>query len=230
MRGALAALIVFGCATVAEATVYNFTGVPYSTAVNFVPPCAGGPCANYDVGGDRIVGSLTTSSPLAPNLFGANISSLVTSFRFNDGINTYSSDDPNVRRILFTVQTDSSGNIVEGTGVTTILLQLWQTGTRPHTTSDRTAFLTLGGMEDRATNNAPCPMVSAAPSPAGDTDWCEVQHNSDSASSTAFSLLFGTWSIGSSNPAPVLSTWSTILLLAALFLGGGWWLRHTRAA
>ena len=231
---AIAVLIVAGWATVAQATTYNYSGLLYSSGsiMNFTPPCAVGPCANY-TGGMSIRGSFTTSSPLPPNLAPfTEISSQVTSFRFTDGINVYSSGDPDVRRFQFGVGTDSSGNIVEPGG-TFIALQLWQTGARPHTTSDRIAFLIIGGMTDSAWNNSSCPDVNAGASLSGDTDFCNINGGTDAASSNASGgpgiPLFGTWSIDRA-AAPALSIESMVLLFALLLAGGGWRLHRKRSA
>ena len=213
------------------ATTYVFIGAPYSAGpiVNLTPPCATGPCANY-APTMRISGWFTTDSPLPPNLPGVTeISPLVTSFRFTDGINSFSSSDPNVRRIQFAVGTDSTGNILRG-GDTSIVLQLWQTGSAPHSTTDRLAFLIIDVMQDTAGNNGPCPNVVPGPSLSGDTDVCSVTGNSDASTSRALPEVFGAWLISRSADAPAHSQKSLALLIAALGSLGGWMLHRDRSS
>ena len=79
-----------------QAKAYIYTGPVWESFDNFKEPCAAGPCANYPMG-SRATGRFTTAAPLASNLTPVNILPQVISFSFSDGLNTYSSIDPNVR-------------------------------------------------------------------------------------------------------------------------------------
>lgn len=76
----------------------------------------------------RLAGWFETAAPLQPNLDESEIRALVTSYSFSDGLNTYSSSDPDVRAFIFRVSTDSGSNIVRNR----IHLQRWLTGNNPH--------------------------------------------------------------------------------------------------
>src|SRR5256885_1883462 len=76
----------------------------------------------------RLAGWFETAAPLQPNLDESEIRALVTSYSFSDGLNTYSSSDPDVRAFIFRVSTDSGSNIVKNR----IHLQRWLTGSNPH--------------------------------------------------------------------------------------------------
>jgi hypothetical protein len=121
---------------------------------------------------------------LASNLSHVTINP--TSFSFTDGLNTYSSANPNVRGNLFQVSTDAAGNIILS-GSDYIRITLWQTGSSPHAVGDRVASIDYNTGSLFATNNSPCPTVIA--------DRCSYgTPTPDASTSQAFSYGPETWS------------------------------------
>jgi hypothetical protein len=109
MNRMLAALAIFASAIVAQATTY--TGQLYGASPKFdYTSCAIGPCADYE-SAMKVTGFFTTATPLPANLPGGSlILPFVTSFSFSDGVNTYSSGDPNVEAHALFAGTDAAGN------------------------------------------------------------------------------------------------------------------------
>jgi hypothetical protein len=217
----LVALALFGLAAVAQATTYTYAGQPYSTGAisNFTPPCVVGPCANF-TGTMRVSGSFTTTTPLPANQPLTDISGLVTAYSFNDGVNTYSSSDVNVRRNAFQVATDSLGNISNAI----IVLQIWETGTNPHQHDvDRLSVIGIGLPVAQAFNNFGCTTVGT-PS-LGDADSCTAPFQ-DLDSSGAGAA--GGWSLINFAPVstPTLSVRTMMLLAVLVALGAFWALRR----
>jgi hypothetical protein len=196
----------------AQATTYTYTGPVWTTFGNFTAPCGTGPCANYPAG-SKLTGQFTTAAPLASNLDVGNIFPQVISFSFNDGLDTFSSADPNVRGWFFLVGTDASGNITLAGGG--IALTLWQTGPSPHAVGNRIAETVIGANFGVSNNNESCMTVGASPS-TGVTDSCTAA-SSDSSTSHASAEAAGTW-VKSSGPAvaslavPTFSFWAMVLL------------------
>ena len=223
-------MVVYGLAVAAHATItytYSYTGQPYSkgTIVNFTPPCATGPCANYS-GTMSITGSFTTAAPLPPNLpLRTDIPGLVTSYSFTDGINLFSSTDANSRRYEVRAQTDSSGNIV-ASGMD-ISLERWQTGSSPHAVNDRFAVVGIGFTRDSAVNNARCVSIGSLPLPPVDSDSC-TGFNADGSSSSATGGSNGTWSMTSSFSGSTAT--GTGIATASLTCTGTASCAYTRAA
>jgi hypothetical protein len=81
-------------------TTYNYTGPNYTSA--------SGPYTTSM----EITGNFSLATPLLVNLVLIDITSSLLSFTYNDGVNTYSSLDPNIAE-SFQVGTDSGGNIDE---------------------------------------------------------------------------------------------------------------------
>lgn len=173
----------------AQTTTYTYVGPDATTFVNFTAPCGTGPCANFPPG-THLTGQFTTAAPLSANLPGNNISAQVTSFSFTDGLNTYSSADPDVRVYNFTVATDAGGNVTL-INTSQIVVERWQTGSSPHAAGDRYSLAmiwtgTLGGVSH---NNAGCTKVGVSIVGAPDTCTTEAP---DVSTSTA-SAPKGTW-------------------------------------
>ena len=189
------------------ATTYVYTGAPYTGVLNFTSPCGAGPCANYVVG-EKIIGQFTTAAPLAPNLTNQNVFPSMTSYSFTDGIDTYSSANPNSRVDNLVVSTDASGTITAWD----VVIMLWQTGTSPHSAGDRLArFNVTSSTPDVTENNTPCAIVVTAPS--GVPDACVV-FTPDASTSFGDASTNGTWSI-LQEPIPTLSE-SALFLLSLL--------------
>ena len=196
-----------------SATTYVYSGAPYTLVQNFTNPCGVGPCASYALG-ERISGQFTTFAPLAPNLVNQNVFPSVTSYSFADGVDVYSSANPNSRVDNFVFSTDASGTITSWN----VIIMSWQTGTSPHAAGDRLArFDLISSTPDVTENNTPCAAVVTAPS--GVTDACVV-FQPDTSTSFGDALTFGTWSVSLQQPIPTLSKW-TMLLLLALMAGVG---------
>ena len=106
---------------VAGAEQYSFVSNQYSIIRNYTPPCSAPTCANY-LATMRVGGAFSTSGPLSANLTSQNISGLLTSWSFSDGINTISNTNPLAQIFDFSVTTDSSGAIIQSN----IQLQKWQ--------------------------------------------------------------------------------------------------------
>ena len=191
-----------------QARTYIYTGPVWESFDNFKEPCAAGLCANYPIG-SRAAGRFTTAAPIVSNLTPANILPQVISFSFSDGLNTYSSIDPNVRAESFIVGTDADGNIVvDSFG---IVVEIWQTGSSPHVVGDRFAINTIRAAYNGANNNSRCIQVGTSPNTAV-PDLCNIGivDFSESDASTGFP---GSWTNASvAVPTPVLSFWASVLL------------------
>ena len=196
----------------AQATVYSFTGPIYSSFTNFTSPCATGPCANFSPG-SRLTGQFTTAVPLASNLSDVVINPQVTSFSFTDGVNTYSSANPNVRPNTFRVSTDAGGNITLS-GSDFILITLWQTGSSPHAVGDRGAWARILPSSVDAFNNYSCATVGT--SVGGVSDSCLAATVDPSTSQALNDAVTGTWSRQSIGPIPTVSVWALVLLSLGL--------------
>jgi hypothetical protein len=114
----------------AWAATYTFTGPLYANLTPFTAPCATPTCANFTTA-MRQTGSFTTAAPLAPNLVNTNITSLVQSYSFDDGLTQYNSGDAATRLSFVEVNTDAAGNIVDQN----IAIAHWQTAS--HGVNDR---------------------------------------------------------------------------------------------
>ena len=193
--GIVLSLLLAGFAVPASATTYTYTGALYSSLVPFIPPCTAGTCANYTLS-MRLTGSFTTAAPLAANLSNANIRALVTSYSFNDGINTYSNSDPNSRIINFEASTDGSGAPTTGMFIS---LDEWITGTTPHTSADRWSQFVID-FNVGANNNEPCSVVGTA---GGTADVCTSTGGGDSNVSGASNSSAGVWLVtAGGGPSP----------------------------
>ncbi|MES2929846.1 MAG: IPTL-CTERM sorting domain-containing protein [Pseudomonadota bacterium] len=192
----------------AWAATYTFTGPFYTNLTPFTAPCATPTCANFTTA-MRQTGSFTTAVPLAPNLVNADITGLVQTYSFNDGLTQYSSADPENQLRLAFVDTDAAGNIT----AENISFYRWQTAN--HGISDRLNVLTVNLL---GIFNAPCQGM-------GVSNICDLI-NSDSSTSMSFTSG-GSWVTSALPPAggatsvPTLSEWS-LLLMVCLVGGAGW--------
>jgi hypothetical protein len=66
------------------------------------------------------VGSFSTAEPLGRNLHPSDIAALVTASSFTDGINTYSSSDPNAHVVQLKADTDATGTLTTAVVVLTV--------------------------------------------------------------------------------------------------------------
>jgi len=192
-------------------TTYLYSS-PFYALVNNNSTCTVGTCASYTTA-MRITGSFTTAGPLAANLALANIASLVTSYSFNDGVNTIANTDPDARIVAFQVTTDGSAGIT----AEDIRLQQWETGSSPHAVGDRFDTILLETTVASVVNNFSCVVIGNAPS-SGVADTCSVPAN-DENTSAAGVFGAGTWTVSEGVAVvPTLSTWAMVLL--AMLLAG----------
>ncbi len=232
-RGAIILGLLFGAlASPALATTYTYTGAVYASTVPFPGPCGAGTCTNYTTA-MSLTGSFTTAAPLGANLANVDIAALVTSFSFNDGINTYSSADPNTRILSFHAATDSSG--VPSSSMF-LDIEKWITGSTPHSGTDRYSEFDIDSSVD-VVNNLPCTGVGTT---GGTADTCTSGSGSDNSTSSASNGTAGVWAIaggsgggvvgfGATTPAnvPTLSQWALLLLIASV-CGAGVAAAHRR--
>ena len=183
------------------ATVYQYVGPNYASA-----------SSPYTTA-QRVTGQFTTASPLAPNLPQASVLAQVTSYSFSDGVNSYASSDPNARVIEFKVATDAAGAISGWT----VELDVWESGTSPHTAGDLVSSMNVIGAGDLVLDSANCSTVGTSVEGIGDS--C----TSTTGGSVASNLSSpGTWSIVATPVAPVavavptLSEWMTLALALLL--------------
>ncbi len=110
---------IFG--TTVCASEYSFVSGEYSYIADFNQPCSAPSCVNYS-SGMRVTGSFVTNSPLSPNLSNQDISGLLSSWTFSDGVHRISSSDQQSVIFSFTVDTDGGGNLT----IASIYVQQWQ--------------------------------------------------------------------------------------------------------
>lgn len=168
----------------AQSTTYLYTGNSLSVS-DFTPPCGTGPCANFPAGA-HWSGQLTTSSPLPSSAPMNNIFSMVSSFSFTNGLNFFSSADSNLRVNSIFASTDVAGNIALGD----LTVFIWQSGSSPHSSGDRLAFMQIN-LPDLAYNNRACQTVGISYS--GVLDSCILQAASDASTSEGAQNTPGTW-------------------------------------
>ena len=212
MLRAFVALACFVVANAATATAYVLEAQTYGVIANFTAPCGTGPCANYTAA-MQPTGVFQTASPLPPNLSFQNILPLVTAYSFTDGVNTYASNDPNVRAYDFAVETDPFGNVL----ASQILLELWETGTSPHAVGDRVSFVQIAAGAFTPHNNLYCAEVGTGGS-TGTADLCTFPQ--PEASSTSDAVASAVWRRDIFPPVPASSA-GGLALLSALVLAFG---------
>jgi hypothetical protein len=212
----LAAMLCLMATTQVWAATYVFTGAAYDTVLDYTS-CTTAPslCANFPPTASVRL-TFSTSIPLDPNLAGDDITALVTAYELTDGINTYSSTDPDSRvYVPFSVATDGNGQVTD----INLLVQRWLTGASPHTDADRFSYVFLVGGTGVARNNLGCHTVAI--SPGGTPDACTVSSTDSSESRGIFSTP-GVWSMVSASVSiPTLSP-IALLLLASGIAAGAW--------
>ena len=131
--GGITAVVVVLWASVASAATYQFTSDPYST---FVPSSP-----NPFVSGMRIAGTVVTSAPIGPNLVMQDVSGLITSYSFTDGVHTFTHVNSIINSPLngggFLVSTDASSNV---TYVQVVIMS----PLTPHTVGGLLNYIALG--------------------------------------------------------------------------------------
>lgn len=205
-----------------RAATYAYTGTPYATVTNFTAPCGAGSCASFTTSMSA-TGTFTTGAPIAPNLSNSDISDQITSYSFSDGLTTYSSVNPNGRIAFFSVNTDASGTITPSL----VLIELWASGTAPHTAGDRLSALLIspvvfpGTSPTAATFNRLCSAVGTGGS--GVTDACLTTPVVDLPSSYGYPPTIGSFvrtDVGTPSSVPTLSEWAIVLLFVLMGAAG----------
>lgn len=200
-----------------KAATYNVTSTGnYTTTSNFTAPCAVGTCANY-TSAMNVSGTFDVPT-LAPNLTNSNIATTVTAFSFNDGVNTYASTDPNVRKYQFVVTTNASGVLTSAR----VLVEKWLTGARPHTAADYFSFVLINGASvNLVVNNTKCSIIGIGGD--GDVDAC-ISNGGGTQQGTAEGATVA-YSVGAPPAAASIPTLNeyALLLLASLVAGFGTW-------
>ena len=211
---ALLALAAFTHASAGAAT-YQFTGATYNNFTPFTAPCATPACADFGLSMTQ-TGSFTTNTPLAGNLANANITSLITSYSFNDGLTQYTSGGSNDKLVFAHVWTDGAGDIV----AQNIVMQKWQSAN--HGANGRLDTLSV---DNSSVHNGYCvtPAISSGYCSLSDADAStSLADGSGGAWSTSAAPVNGGSSVAS---VPTLGEWS-LLLLSALMAGMGALLRR----
>ena len=216
----LACLCAFFQGSVWAAT-YTYTGPNYVAAQlhNFTAcPPGSGNCGAYTPALSQ-TGSFTTAAPLPGNLNNQDITALVTSFSFSDGLTTYASGDPQVTMI--SAQATTTGGVLD----ISIRLLRWQTPA-PHVAGDHLDTVTV---QEHGQHNAVC-TAGIQQIPQG--YFCGASNAGGVFSSwTDSPLTLGTWAAAGVPPVvgvqsvPTLGEWG-VLLLACLMAGAGSW--HVR--
>jgi len=201
----------------AWAVTYTYTGPTYNAAdiTNFSScPGGAGDCGAYTHAMAQ-GGSLTTIAPLSGNLNGADISALVTSFSFFDGLTTFASNDPQVT--LIGVEATTTGGVLQ----IIFNVQRWQTPA-PHLQGDH--FDGMVTMNSGSIHNFVC-TGGPQQNPQGQTR-CQAGAGIDGYASWVNPAPGGTWAVTglppvASTAVPTLGEWG-LLLLASLMLGASW--------
>ncbi len=210
------ALCVALLALPAVAATYTFTGPVYTSHSDHTA-CPAGTCADYTLS-MHLAGTITTATPLPPGSVIQDIGPFVTSYSFNDGVNTISSSDQNARIAKGFVITDATGTI---TG-TDLRLQQWTSGTPgAHAVGDRLNMITIVSPTIGARNNITCALMTT-----GDVCLGFDVFTAEGASFADGSIPIGwvPWTASGVSFAPTavpaLAPWSLVVLaLLLLFLG-----------
>lgn len=197
----------------AWAATYTYTGPNYSAGdiTNFSScPGGSGNCGAYTTAMAQ-GGSFTTAAPLPGNLNGADITALVTSFSFSDGLTSYANTDPQV--LLSNVTATTTGGVLE----IYLVLQRWQTPA-PHVVGDHVDMMAV--MNTGGSHNNLCTALSVA------NTYCATATAANAYSSWLLPAAGGVWVASglppvASTAVPTLGEWG-LLLLASLMLGAGW--------
>ena len=185
-------------------TYYVATG-PYTTRFPHTT-CGAGSCADYPLGG-RVAGSFTTAAALPPGLPATEVSGLVTSYSFSDGVHTYANADANVRVSGFQVSTDAGGlPSMQG-----VQLQQWQSPA-PHNPGNKLFNVMQFGAIAGAGTNVAC--SSFGTSLSGAADAC-LAYSGSSDTSQAVSVLPTRTSVGA--PLPLSLTPATYAYAGATY-------------
>lgn len=204
LTAALLAVLVLLTASPAQAsTTYTYSGPTFDTVSNHTT-CAVGTCADYTTS-HRVTGSITTASVLNSSLTLQDISGLVTSWSFSDGVNTIASTDPAAGAYPILASTDGTGNI------TAMSLNVYQWQAYPPllngTASER--FNSIAILDsiplNAGTANATCTSLSGS-------DCSTFVNGTDS--STAQKLASGAWTTSTTQSIPTLSEWGQLIMFA----------------
>jgi hypothetical protein len=170
----------------AWAATYTFTGPTYTTVTPHAA-CGSPPCPDFDTTMYQR-GSFTTAAPLAASQNNADISALITSYDFNDGITHYTSGGANDFLQLALVTTDAAGNVLTAA----IVPVQWRGAS--HGVNDRLNAMATSVNAD-SWSNAYCQTAGGPPGTC-------LQPMIDASSSRANVNAVGIWVTGAPVPAP----------------------------
>ena len=205
------AAIVAAPAALAQATTYtlNASG-PFTTIDNSsATPCDIPPCSTFAFT-DRITGSFTRSTPLAPNLTNSFIQiSSLTSYSFSSGPITHASTDPNSRLVTVFVSTNGSG------AITNFSIQSLRWNILPHSLANdaagRFSEILFGPSQQSTSHNYWCSILGNTPS--GSSDQCQSASQSNDFTEASSSANGNTITVvAPPAPVPTLSEWAMILM------------------
>lgn len=193
MLRSFAALAIALFSIGAHATTYTYTGGTYTAPIVNETTCAAPQSCGQFTTGQRLTGSFTTASPLAPNLNNQNIVAILTGYSFNNGVSTLTQGAAS-RIDTFQVSTDATGAITSAT----IFLHVWTYSPAesqpagPHAEGDRLDSIVVDGASaSYAYINLWCSASNIGTASSGATDVCRSA-GTDTSSSLAQAGL-GTW-------------------------------------
>ena len=219
---ALCALL-FASFTASAAATYTFTAANYDATLPFTAPCGAGSCANYTLSMNAS-GTFSGPSRLAPNLVAVDITAVLTSYSFTDGLTTFSSSDPNSRLFQFIVTTDATGAIT----AVNIVLERWETAGGAHVAGDRfdlTQFTGTGQVNSN--HNVVCNAVGVSPGGTADSCTAAAADTNSSAASAAGAGVFAFAAGGAG--IPTLGEYALLLLAALMGIAGLYGVRRKGA-
>lgn len=195
--------------TISVDSANNYGGVGDYTDLT----CPTGLCQNFTAA-MNVTGSVTLDNPPPTSVTGYDISTLATSWTFSNGINTISSGDTTQARVVsLTINTDATGNVTAINGQ----IQLWLTGSIPHSTAERLSVINLSGTTATALHNAPCTSYSGNP-----PDICSTPGtDSNRSQATGAGLSFQIRAAGDAvHGVPTMSEWGLIVMATMIGLLG----------
>ena len=223
MRSLLVCAALLEVTSVRAQTTYTYTGTNYTSIVNYSSCTSGaGTCGTF-TNSMSVNASFTVPSLLAPSQTSKDISNQVSSWSFSDGLTTINSTDSNARVFVFTVSTDANGHISGAN----ILVELWQSGSSPHTANtDRFAWVRVSTPAQGFYNDL-CTSVGNGGGLLAQPDTC----TDDAAPHvyTSYANGSGAWTGGGlTTTVPTLGRWGMVGLSLLLLLCALWQLSRKR--
>lgn len=224
MKRILASCALLLASFATSAATYTFTGSNYVAPANFTPPCGTGSCANFTTA-MHLSGTFSTSTRPPANAVGVDITAILASGSFNDGLTTYAGIDPGLRVYQFQVVTDANSVITDQF----ILIERWQDGSAgPHAVGDRfDYFIIAPGGSTQVFHNRQCTAVGAAPSGVGDACTGDLADGSDSLAASGAGPVMA---LAPGAAVPTLGEYALLLLAALMGIFGMYGVRRNNGA